>query len=102
MNAVVNVAFLAKAIDRAQHLPPEDPFCQALHEYIQLAGALRADEGRGLLWVEHPREGFQVAVWAVSVERARMAEWLRGMGGIHAMKNPDWLANDVERGEHWK
>ena len=64
---MVNKAFLAKAIDRAQHLAIGDPFCDALHAFILNAGVLAWDDGRALWWVEHPQAGWQVAVWLMPV-----------------------------------
>ena len=63
----VNRAFLAKAIDRAQHLALGDPFCDALHQFVWNAGVMVWDDTRALFWVKHPNAGWQVAVWAMPV-----------------------------------
>lgn len=64
---MINKAFLAKAIDRAQHLSCEDRFCGALTEFITKAGALAWDDTRALFCVKHPFDGLQVAVWLMPV-----------------------------------
>ena len=63
----VNRAFLAKAIDKAQHLAIGDPFCDALNHFIRKAGVLVWDDARGLFWVKHPNNGWHVAVWLMPV-----------------------------------
>lgn len=60
-------AFLARAIHKAQRLSVEDPFCAAINEYLIRAGVMVWDEERGLFWVNHPTEGYQVAVWMMPV-----------------------------------
>ena len=67
MGQPINRAFLAKAIDKAQHLVIGDGFCDALNEYIRKADALFWDEARGLFWAKHPNDGMQVAVWLMPV-----------------------------------
>jgi hypothetical protein len=69
----INKAFLARAIDRCNGngkydgLSIEDMFCVALDKYIAAAGVLAWDDDRGLFWVEHPVDGWQVAVWRMPV-----------------------------------
>ena len=63
----MNKAFLAKAIDRAQHLVIGDPFCNALHEFIFQAGVLGWDDRRALFWVDHPNGPPQIAVWLMPI-----------------------------------
>ena len=58
-----NKAFCARAIRKAQHLAIDDPFCQALHEYIVRSAKIAWDDARALFWVECPESGWRVAVW---------------------------------------
>ena len=58
---MANTAFLCRAIAAAQKLDIGNPFCVALHEYINRTAGFMRDE-RGLVWVKHP-DGPQVAVW---------------------------------------
>lgn len=66
----MNNAFLAKAIDRAQHMVIGEPFCDAIHEFIAKAGVVVFDAERALFWVKHPNGGWQVAVWLMPVVAA--------------------------------
>ncbi len=64
----VNKAFVAKAIDRAQHLSIEDStFCQALNSFLMKHGLVAWDDQRALFWVNHPFAGRQVAVWLMPI-----------------------------------
>jgi hypothetical protein len=66
----VNRAFLAKAINKAQHLALGDPFCDALHSFIGKGSTIAWDDSRALFWVEHPFDGWQVAVWMMPAANA--------------------------------
>jgi len=57
------MSFLGKAINRAQHETVATAFGQALTEYIAKKGKLAWDRERGLFRVNHPADGWQVAVW---------------------------------------
>lgn len=61
------MSFLAKAINKAQHLSIEDRFCAALNEYITRVGNVLWDDERALFWVEHPKDGWQVATWLMPI-----------------------------------
>lgn len=62
-----NKSFLVKVINRAQRDTVESPFGMALTEYCIRAGVLAWDDDRALFWVEHPVDGWQVAVWLMPV-----------------------------------
>ena len=67
MGQYLNRAFLAKAINRAQHLSIEGLFCQALNDYIARQTQIAWDDDHALFWVRHPDDGWQVAVWMMPV-----------------------------------
>jgi hypothetical protein len=61
------MSFLGKAINKAQHTDINHPFGAALNEYIFRHGQVAWDNERALFWVNHPQEGWQVAVWMMPV-----------------------------------
>lgn len=63
MQKYLNRAFLAKAINRAQRLSIESPFCRALNDYIVRQTQVAWDDDHALFWANHPDDGWQVAVW---------------------------------------
>jgi hypothetical protein len=64
---MTNRAFLARAIAKAQHLVLGDTFCNALHAYIKRNTQVLWDDARALFWVQHPFEGYQVAIWLMPI-----------------------------------
>lgn len=64
-----NRAFLNRAIAKAQRLSITDPFCLALHEYINREAGVVWDSEHGLFWVNAPDKP-QVAVWMMPVALA--------------------------------
>ncbi len=64
---IVNVSFVAKAIDRAQKLEIGNPFCDAINSFLIRHGLLFWDDSRALFFVKHPFAGAQVAVWMMPV-----------------------------------
>ncbi|SFG09293.1 hypothetical protein SAMN05518801_10783 [Novosphingobium sp. CF614] len=60
-----NTSFTAKAIDKVQRLPPTSPFAAAISEYLMQHNRIFYEPAHDAFWVDHPRHGFQVAVWMV-------------------------------------
>lgn len=61
------MSFIAKVINRAQHESCETSFGSMLTSWIAEKGLLAWDDERGLFWVNHPIDGWQVAVWLMPV-----------------------------------
>lgn len=62
-----NVAFTERAIERVRRASIEDsPFVTAITEYLMRTGRLAYDFERRLWWVNHPGQGWQVAVWMMA------------------------------------
>jgi hypothetical protein len=61
-----NAAFIERVINKVQHMDPKNSiFCIVLTEYLFNAGVMAYDKSRDLFWVNHPSQGYQVAVWLV-------------------------------------
>lgn len=58
-----NIGFTERVIAKAQGLAPESLFCQALTDYLFQKGRLAYDLTHKLWLVNHPSQGWQVAVW---------------------------------------
>jgi hypothetical protein len=58
-----NVGFTERCIAQAQHLSGDNLFCQAITDYLLRSGRLAYDFTHKLWLVDHPSQGWQVAIW---------------------------------------
>ena len=60
-----NLAFTERAIAKAQRISIESLFGRVCFDYLFRQGRMAYDFDHRLWWVEHPSQGWQVAVWMI-------------------------------------